>query len=412
MRASARASHPMTSPLPVIIAGAGPVGLVAALELARRGVAVLVLEAEAGLTHDLRAGTFHPPTLEALADSGITARMLEAGIKVPRWQWRDRVEGLIVEWDLALLAEDTPHPYRLHLEQHRVTPIVADLLRGFGHASVRFGARVVGATQDADGVAVEIETATGRETLAGAWLIGADGGRSTVRKAADIAFEGFTWAERFSVISTTFDLAGYGFADNAYIADPDQWIALFRMPDAGPPGLWRMTSPVPEAVPDEEVTTDAYAQRLLRRFIPGVAAFDVPYASIYKVHQRVAADFRRGRILLAGDSAHVNNPLGGFGLNSGIQDAVNLGDKLARVVRGEAGADLLDLYVRQRRTVNLAYVQEISIRNKQNLEERDVAEKRRRADELRAIAADPARARDYLLNSSMITSMRRANAIQ
>ena len=402
----------MPSQLPVLIAGAGPVGLVAALELARRGVAVTVLEAEAGLTHDLRAGTFHPPTLELLGPSGVTQRMLEQGIRVPRWQWRDRVEGLIVEWDLSLLGGDTPWPFRLHLEQHRVTPILMDLLAAFPHARVRFGARVVDAAQSGERVEVVVETGGGRETLAGAWLVGADGGRSTVRKSAGIAFEGFTWDERFSVISTTFDLARYGFAENAYIADPDQWIALFRMPDSGPPGLWRMTSPVAGSVPDEEVATDAYAQRLLARFIPGVAAFDVPYASIYKVHQRVAADFRRGRILLAGDAAHVNNPLGGFGLNSGIQDAVNLSDKLARVMRGEADETLMDRYVRQRRTVNLAYVQDISIRNKQNLEERDPVAKRARADELRAIAADPAKARDYLLTSSMITSMRRADAIQ
>jgi 3-(3-hydroxy-phenyl)propionate hydroxylase len=402
----------MPVPLPVIIAGAGPVGLVAALELARRGVAVTVLEAESGLTHDLRAGTFHPPTLELLGPSGVTQRMLEAGIRVPRWQWRDRVEGLIVEWDLSLLGRDTPWPFRLHLEQHRVTPILMDLLAAYPHAQVRFGARVAGATQSGDRVHVDIETADGPERISGAWLVGADGGRSTVRKAAGIAFEGFTWDERFSVISTTFDLARYGFADNAYIADPEQWIALFRMPDAGPPGLWRMTSPVAEGVPDEDVATDAYAQRLLARFIPGVAAFDVPYASIYKVHQRVAADFRCGRILLAGDAAHVNNPLGGFGLNSGIQDAVNLGDKLAQVMRGEADETLMDRYVRQRRTVNLAYVQEISIANKKNLEERDPVAKCARADELRAIAADPAKARDYLLTSSMITSMRRADAIQ
>ena len=138
----------------------------------------------------------------------------------------------------------------------------------------------------------------------------------------------------------------------------------------------------------------------------------MPYKSVYKVHQRVASDFRRGRVLLAGDSAHVNNPLGGFGLNSGIHDAINLGEKLSKVMRGEAGEDLMDLYVRQRRATNIEYVQNISIRNKKNLEEKDPLERRRHADEMRAIAADPAKAREYLLNSSMINSMRMANSIR
>ena len=137
---------------PVIIAGAGPVGLITALILARNDVPVLVLEAEPGLTHDLRAGTFHPPTQELMEPLGITARMHEIGIKVPRWQQRDRKEGLVVEWDLGLLKDDTPYPYRFHLEQHRLTPIVFDLLAQYPHAQVRFNHRLTGYTQDADGV--------------------------------------------------------------------------------------------------------------------------------------------------------------------------------------------------------------------------------------------------------------------
>lgn len=395
----------------VIVAGAGPVGLLTALALASRGIHVLVLEAEAALTHDLRAGTFHPPTLELLAPLGITAKMHEAGIRVPRWQWRDRLEGLIVEWDLALLAADTPYPYRLHLEQHRLTPIIHDLLMALPCAEVRFGARVEHMTQSAEGVQVTVAGESGSVEIEGAWLIGADGGRSTVRKAAGIEFEGFTWPERFSVISTTCDLARFGYADNAYIADPEQWAALFRMPDAGPPGLWRMTSPVDPDASEAEVLEDGYAQGLLARILPAGVKAEITHNSIYGVHQRVARDFRVGRVFLAGDAAHVNNPLGGFGLNSGIHDALNLAEKLSRVICGAAGTELMDLYVRQRRTVNLQYVQEFSIRNKRNLEEKDPVEKRRRADELRATAANPAKARDFLLGSSMIKSIQLSNSI-
>ena len=347
-----------------------------------------------------------------MAPLGITAKMHEIGIQVPRWQWRDRKDGLIVEWDLDLLKNDTPYPYRLHLEQHRLTPIVHDMLKAMPDVEIRFNTRFVGVEQGADGVTVSAESADGAQTFEGSWLIGADGGRSQVRKSADIEFEGFTWPERYVVIGTVNDLAQYGYAGNAYIADPEEWIAVFHMPDAGPPGLWRMCCPVAPELSDEEVLTDAYAQRMLRRFLPITHALEVPYKSVYKVHQRVASDFRRGRVLLAGDSAHVNNPLGGFGLNSGIHDAINLGEKLSKVMRGEAGEDLMDLYVRQRRATNIEYVQNISIRNKKNLEEKDPLERRRHADEMRAIAADPAKARDYLLNSSMINSMRMANSIR
>lgn len=395
----------------VIIAGAGPVGLITALILARAGVPVLVLEAEPGLTHDLRAGTFHPPTQELMAPLGITARMHEIGIKVPLWQQRDRKEGLVVEWDLGLLKDDTPYPYRFHLEQHRLTPIVFDLLKEFPHAQVRFSSRVSSFSQDANGVTVEVETPDGAESVMGAWLVGADGGRSTVRKGAGIAFEGFTWQERYVVISTPHDLSQYGYASNTYIADPEEWLAIFHMPDTGPPGLWRMAAPVKPELDEKEVLSDAYAQNLLRRFMPLEHELPVPYRGVYSVHQRVAAQFRAGRVLLAGDSAHVNNPLGGFGLNSGIHDAVNLAEKLARVMRGEAGEDLMDLYVRQRRVTNLEYVQDISIKNKHILEEKDPVAKRKWIDGQRAIAADPVKARQYLLTSSMINSIRRANSI-
>src|SRR5687768_6672359 len=126
----------MPSPQKVIIAGAGPVGLLTALALAKQGVPVLVLEAEPDLTIDLRAGTFHPPTLEMMAPYGITAEMLKTAIKVPRWQIRDKKHGLIVEWDLTEIADLTPYPYRLHIEQHRVTPIILNFLREYPHAEV------------------------------------------------------------------------------------------------------------------------------------------------------------------------------------------------------------------------------------------------------------------------------------
>lgn len=398
---------------PVIIVGAGPVGLLCALELARRQVPVTVLETEPSTTLDLRAGTFHPPTLEMLQPEGVADAMLEVGIKVRHWQARDREYGLIAQWDLDLLKNDTPYPFRLHLEQHRLTPILLSKLKAYSHAQVLFSHEFVSLEQSDEQVLATARTAQGEVRIRGRYLIGADGGRSPVRKSAGIAFDGYTWPERYTVVSTTYDFEPLGYADNAYISDPEQWLAFFRMPDAGPPGLWRMTLPVTDELSDEEVLAPAFAHRAINRIIgaPAGSTYPIVHQSVYRVHQRVASCFRAGRVLLAGDSAHVNNPLGGFGLNSGIHDAVNLGEKLAQVYLGQASADLLDLYDRQRRTVAMEYVQNLSVKNKKNLEEKDLSTRLARFEELRQTVADPVKARAYLLMSSMINSIARANAI-
>src|SRR5215472_16521279 len=220
---------------PVVIAGAGPTGLMCALALGRRGVPVIVLEAESALAHDLRAGTFHPPTLEMMAPYGITARMLETGLPVRHWQVRDKRGELVAQFDLGLLGDRTPYPYRLHLEQHRLTPIQLDILRRETDADVRFGHRLTGFSQQDRHVRVDVETDDGATTIAASWLIGADGGRSTVRKILDVEFEGFTWPEQFVVASTPYDFAQHGFAMNTYVSDPVDWAAVFKMPDTGPP---------------------------------------------------------------------------------------------------------------------------------------------------------------------------------
>ena len=396
----------------VIVAGAGPVGLLTALALAEQDVPVLVLEAEPALTIDLRAGTYHPPSLELMAPYGITDEMHKTAIKVPRWQIRDRREGVIVEWDVGEIADLTPYPYRLHLEQHRLTPIILAKLRAYPHADVRFSHKVIDVTQTAEEVMINAETPGGTEIFQGEWLVGADGGRSTVRKCADVGFDGFTWDERFVVASTTYDYAPHGFALNAYLADPEEWAAIFKMPDEGPPGIWRVIFPVPPEEEEAVTLSEEMVERRMQRFLPRKERYQIKYKSIYRVHQRVAKEFRLGRILLAGDAAHLNNPMGAFGLNGGIHDSFNLTEKLGKVCRGEAPPSLLDVYVRQRRTVNLEYVQEHSIRNLRRLNEKSEDQRRRNFEDLRRQASSLEGRREFLQVSSMIASVRRANAIR
>jgi 3-(3-hydroxy-phenyl)propionate hydroxylase len=395
----------------VIVVGAGPVGLLTALALAKQDVPVLVLEAEPGLTVDLRAGTYHPPSLEMMAPYGITDEMLKTAIKVPRWQIRDRVGGLIVEWDVSLIEDLTPYPYRLHLEQHRLTPIILDKLKECGNAEVRFAHEVTEFSQTADRVTVAVETTGRAERFTARWLVGADGGRSTVRKCMGVGFEGYTWPDRFLVASTDYDFEPHGYALNAYVADPVDWNAMFKMPGDGPPGLWRVLFPVQPDEHEDAALAEDNIERLMQGFQSKSGRYRILYKSMYKVHQRVANQFRAGRVLLAGDAAHLNNPIGAFGLNGGIHDAINLADKLGKVCRREADGELLDLYVRQRRTVNLEYVQEHSVRNLRRLIAKTDEERRKNYEELQLAASTPQGAREFLLISSMIASVQRANAI-
>lgn len=395
----------------VIVAGGGPVGLVTALGLARRGVPVLVLEGETTPIKDPRGAAFHPPTLELLERLGVLDDLMAIGLRIPAWQIRNRDGSIVAEFDLGLLKGHTAYPYRFHLGQQKVVPVLLAALEREPLAEVRFGTRLLDFSEHADGVVARCaDGAATEQLLGGRWLVGADGARSAVRKGAGIAFEGFTWPERFVVTNLADDLRRYGFAYTNYVTDPDRWAVVLRLEDeAGQPN-WRVTYPTDPALTDEAVLDPASVQERLTDVISGAERLEVRYAGIYRVHQRVAESFRRGRVMLVGDAAHINNPLGGFGLNSGMQDAASLAEKLADVWHGRADETLLDRYDRQRRTSNVEFVQKASIRNKRMVEERDPAVRAQAQAELRAVAADPARSLAYLLDSSMISSARAAAA--
>jgi len=388
----------------VFIAGAGPVGLTAAAGLVRAGVPVTVFEAGPDLSRESRASTFHPPTLDMLDDLGAAKPLIAQGLLAPQFQYRSRAYGLMGQFDFGAIADATPHPYRLQCEQSKLTRILCDRLRGDPNFAIEFGGSVAGAEQDGAGIRVTIDHEGRRETRSGAWLIGADGARSEVRRALGIDFEGFTWPERFLVVSTPFDFRGVipDLVSVNYVADPQRWHFLLQIP-----GLWRVMFPIREDESDELALTPAFARSLMASVVPGIADYEIAHVTLYKVHQRVAKTFRLGRAFLIGDAAHINNPLGGMGMNGGIHDAVNLTLRLAEVWHGEAPPEELNRFDRQRRLVTLEYIETQSIQNKRNLE----AEGPQFMQTLREIAADPARTRDYLLRVSMIASLRRAESL-
>jgi 3-(3-hydroxy-phenyl)propionate hydroxylase len=370
----------------VLIAGAGPVGLSAAAALHAAGVPVTVLEAEPRLPENLRASTFQPPTLDLLDRFGATGKLIDMGRIARKVQYRDRA-GWVAELDFGVLAGDTNHPYRVQCEQFRLNQVLAALL-----PDVRFGAEVTGVAQDADGIAI---TLAGGEKLEGSYLIGADGGRSRVREAIGVPLEGFTWPERFLVASTPFAFEDVipRLCDVSYFADPEEWFFLLRVRD-----VWRAMFPTRAEETEAQILSDDGIQARLQRVFPG-PDYEIRHRTLYSVHQRVAETYRKGRVFLAGDAAHLNNPLGGMGMNGGIHDAFNLAEKL---MSGD-----LDGYERQRRPVALEYVNTITIANKRNLEMRDAQAQARWRAELERAMADRAAEREYMLKISMIASLRK-----
>jgi 3-(3-hydroxy-phenyl)propionate hydroxylase len=397
----------------VLISGGGPVGLLCAWLLGRRGIPVVLFDENAGPQADPRAATTHPATLDLLAEDGLADDIERVGLVAPLFQFWDRPSAsLVAQFDHAALNNDTRHPYVVQCEQFKTAKLVLRRLATLGNVAVKFNHAVVDVAQADRTVSVDVKGPNGIEKCTGAYLIGADGGRSTVRKSCGIAFDGFTWPERFIVFTTPFDFEkNRGYCPRSYFADPGSWCNCFKVSADGPPGLWRTVFPTNAPEPDADLTSDVAVQALMQKFFPSSEPYEVVHRNLYVTHQRVAATFREGRVLLAGDAAHVNNPIGGMGLNGGIQDAVNLCEKLLAVLLDDAPERLLDLYSLQRRTVAIEFVQEQSIANKKRLEERDPEVRKRNLDELAAIAADKERARAFLLRTSMIASQRRAAAI-
>src|SRR5262249_53205209 len=347
----------------VIIVGAGPVGAGAALALVRHGIPVTLLESENEPAEDQRAATLHPPTVEIIAALGLEreafAEDASGGMRSPLFHFRDRLTGeLVAAFDIGLLAGEVAYPFALQWEQYKLVRAAIPHIERSGIGEVRLSSAVTALEQGADHVEVTVAREGETERLRGRYVIGCDGGRSTVRRLADIPFEGFTWPERFIKIATTYDFGatGRGFCTRNYFFDPNEWLNLFQVRGNGPPGIWRGIMPVPPQESDEEALSMPAIQRRLQGIHQKPGDYEIPYHALYAVQQGAAAPFTRGGVLLAGDAAHVNTPIGGRGLNGGIHDAVTLADKLSALWSGRAETAVLARYTRQRRKAQIDYV--------------------------------------------------------
>lgn len=390
---------------PVIISGSGPVGSTLALALAQANIPVILLERGDTLPVDLRASTFHPPSLDMLDDLGVAAEMVAQGLPVTHYQYRDRVSGDIAEFNMGVIGDLTRHPFRLQLEQYELTRIIGDRLKAFSHVRHMFGANLTEFEQSHDGVIVKI----GNEMLKGSFLIGADGASSAVRRGAGIGFGGFTYDEKFLVISTAFPFQTVfeNLAWVNYISDPDEWCVILRTEK-----LWRILWPTQQGISDDYYLSEDHIQARLQALHPKDGPYEIGHRTLYNVHQRVAETYTKGRVILAGDSAHINNPLGGMGMNGGLHDAINLADKLVTILRDGANADAcLSLYDRQRREIATHFVQKHTIENKKLMEARDPLAQQERQAVLMNAASDPIKARAFVKERAMIDCLAASLAI-
>lgn len=391
----------MTKPAdPVLIVGAGPVGLTLAWRLNQAGLPVQVFEAEADIPGQLRASTFHPPTLDLFEPSGITAELLGKGRVTPTWQVRLHPSGDRAEFDLAVLAGDTGHPYRLQCPQAELSRA---LLARLPDGVVRFSTPVLAVGQDEDGVSLRIAGGDVR----GRWLIGCDGARSVVRGAMGVNWEGAAYPENTILVTTRFPFEDHlsGLSGVNYIWLPEGTFSLLRLPD-----LWRISLHPPEGMGAEEALEDDRIRAQIARIVPAASDLKIEEKRIYRIHRRVASSYRQGRMILAGDAAHLNSPKGGMGMNGGIHDAWALADILIDLARG-AEPDRIDDYDRRRRPIARDDIVGQADRNRARMNTRDPEQRRANLAELQAIAADRNRARDFLLTSSMIAGLRRAETL-
>jgi 3-(3-hydroxy-phenyl)propionate hydroxylase len=388
----------------VLVVGGGPVGALTALLLGRAGVPVALLEREQGVQLDYRASTFHPPTLDLLEECGAEAALMRMGLVARLSQFRDRQAGRIAEFDLGAIARETRHPFRLQCEQFKLVEWLYGELRAMPAVELLFGHEFTGF----DGDTAYLNSFHEKKALRFDILIGADGGRSAVRKAAGIEFEGFTYPEHFLVAGTHYDFKARmpDICSVNYTADPVEWYLLLEIPD-----MWRFIAPVDAAVEQSDAMLDAHIQSSLQNLAPRPEPYEILVKGIYRVHQRVAKTYRKGPVFLVGDAAHLNNPLGGMGLNGGIHDALSLAGRLSAVWHGKAADTALDGYEPQRRPEAIQAINAITERNKKLMEERDPMVRKRNLERMAAIAADPQLAYQYMLETSMITSLRRCGML-
>jgi len=391
------------SSAPVTIVGAGPSGLTLAWWLIERGHTVTVLEREPAVPKDMRASTFHPATLDLLADSGLADELVARGTVVPQWQYLIHESGERAVFDMACLSDVTAYPFRLQCEQFQLTELLAARLTEHPSCSLHFGAEVKAVAASANDVRIRYQHHNQTVDAHCDWLVAADGASSQVRKSFGLTFDG----QVFPKTSITLVL-DYPFEDDIanllgvnYVWLPDRHYSLMRLRDT-----WRFTFSPASDQDKETALSDRVAREHIARVSPRAAQSEIRSRNYYTLHQRCLDSFCHGRVLFVGDAAHLNSPAGGMGMNSGIHDARSLADHLVPVLQG-SDPSLLARYDRRRRRIAREEVQRLSAKNYARHRETGASKRRLIWQELQDTINDPVKHREYLLDAAMIRSRER-----
>ncbi|KAA9160898.1 monooxygenase [Amycolatopsis acidicola] len=346
----------------VLVVGAGPVGVLNALGLAKAGLSVRVLEAQPGVVRSPRAMVYHWAVLDGLERLGVLDDAERAGFTKQEYDYYVFATRERISLNLNVLDGLVAHPYNVHLGQDRLADIALAHLDRTGAAEVAFDTHVSGVTQHDDGVTVRAETPDGTREFSAGWVIAADGAGSGVRKALGLGFDGMTWPEGFVATNVRYDFEAHGYARSTLQVDPRYGAIIAKIDNTN---LWRVTYCEGPGL-DEAGILDRMPS-FFDAILPGDKDYELVQYSPYRMHQRAANTMRAGRVLLAGDAAHATNPIGGLGLTSGLFDTFVLYDALAAVIRGTAPDEVLDRYAEQRLRTFLELASPMAGKNKEFL---------------------------------------------
>jgi 3-(3-hydroxy-phenyl)propionate hydroxylase len=325
-------------------------------------------------------------------------------LKAPVYHYRIRATNETLEFDLSELADELEFPFRLQCEQYKLARLLAAALDDHPNSEIHFNNRVTSYRQDDDTVVVTVDTPDGPQEYEADYLIAADGASSIIRKQLGVEFSGFTYPEKFLTLSTRAPIEDHfeKLCFVNYVSDPKDWYVLLRVPTS-----WRVLVSIPEGQTDDYILSDEKKNSVFDGLMNDGESVETHHRTIYRVHQRVATKFNHGRVLLVGDAAHLNNPLGGFGMNGGIHDAWNLVGKLVSIFQAKEDANgQLDHYDRQRRTIMNDFVQSQTIRNKRMIEEGQALAQQHEWEDMRRLKDDDNLRRKFMLRQSMTQSLR------
>lgn len=350
---------------PVVIVGAGPVGVLNALGIARQGIPVTLLERNEDVVRAPRAVVYHWATLDGLDELGVLEPAVRAGFLKQDYCFLHWRTGERVRYGLSVLDGVVSRPYNLHLPQDRLVDVVLQTIEQEAlPVDVRWGRNVIGLRNHDDRAVVTALCPDGSpEHHEAEWVVGADGAGSAVRELTGMSFDGFTWPERFVATDVRYPFEEEGYDQTTFVVDERFGAIIVKIDDSGDTGLWRYT--YSDASADSTESVERRMGGFFDTLLPQEGRRELKAFSPYRMHQRCAPAFRMNRVLLVGDAAHATNPTGGLGLTSGLFDSYLLIDALSAVVHGRADAWVLDRYAYERRRVFRELVSPSASANKQ-----------------------------------------------